>query len=218
MVAGVTPRCRENAPQLLPPRGNLMTLDPARQWDLIQRLRCDAPEKHTPEFNGWIQLWAQLCSDELLGALKAFLAGQFPRSSSHDRDDVIGEVLLVLYRNLLWRYDPEKAGESGLLNYLRTVAKRKMLDRIRSGGRAPSLEELFVLAKDESAAERQNEARETLDSIKARLNDQEKIVLEGKLDSKTLREIAADLGGHVSASQVDHIWQRVKKSAIQIGD
>jgi len=207
-----------------PSKGKLMTLVVKEQEELIRAIRSRLPPKGETEYQAWSKTaeatewaknWHRLFSSEIQVALKSFLNKKFSSSTVQDRDDVVQDVLTVFYRKVLFGYDVEKAGAAGMFPYLRTIAANAMLARFKAANKYTAFDELILQVADDHDVDSGREAKESLTLLREHLTEKELIVLEGKLQESTLAEIGRQLGID-STGKVDHIWQRVRRKAVQL--
>jgi len=136
----------------------------------------------------------QQCMDTY-GNLVWSLARRFSESAA-DAEDATQEIFLEVWKSAA-RYDPERGKET---TFIATIARRRLIDRMRAAGRRPDTEEydetsgtghVAVSADEAPVAADVAAAQRALAQLKP---DQREILLLGIVEGLTHSEIATRTG------------------------
>lgn len=113
---------------------------------------------------------------------------------THDAEDVVQEIFLELWRSAA-RYNPEAGSE---LTFVLTIAKRRLIDRLRRHKRVPKQEPEealdYVAAQDRNWAEVRDEAALVSAALEQLRPEQRSVIELSLLQGRTHTEIAAKTG------------------------
>ena len=145
-------------------------------------------------------LWARYVQ-ELKGVAKNAL-GNSPRTVA-DEDDVVTRAFQAFLRRTSTGAYQELSTRDDLWRLLvvitRTYAwkQSRFFSRLKRGGAANVSDVLSGLARKSESAESVAALRETLDSLLRGLDDEMKLIVIGRLEGKTHKEIANELNRNV---------------------